>query len=86
MNELYLLLEHALPNEEETYLLDELDKMIDTMQEGTIAKCLAVMYDPVPQASNMRLFVLFVQGLRENLFFEYAHFVRGLKKDHGRRR
>lgn len=80
IHEVYLLLEHALPEKEESYLIDELDTILDKAKPGTVIKVLKIIYpDKLEGKSDLSLFVLFTKGLRENNFFEYVHFIKRLK-------
>ena len=80
IHEVYLLLEHALPEKEEAFLIDELDTLLDKAKPGTILRVLKVIYpDQLKEKSDLSLFVLFVKGLRENNFFEYVNFIKKVK-------
>ena len=82
-----MLIEHALPQREEEYLVDELDKLTDNLKPGTIKQCLKIMYkENLEKESNLKLFILFVRSLNENMFFDYAHFVKGIHGRHKRDR
>lgn len=77
---LYLVLEHALPEKDEDYLIDQIDGLLNKAKAGTIVKSLEIMKVKTEKKSDLQLLLLFIRGLKENNFFEYAEFVKGLKK------
>lgn len=86
IHKLYLLLRSCLPQKEELYLLDEVDKMVGMMEsEETLIQAIEIMYPKKKISRNnpIELLFLFTQGLRQNEFFEYAIFINGIKR--GRR-
>lgn len=77
VHELYLLLRHAIPSEEEKYLIDEIEAIVDKLDDKTFKKAIEIMYKK-SYGNPIELLLLFVAGLRESNFFEYVAFVRGL--------
>lgn len=76
---LYLTLKHCLPVKESQYLIDEIDGILDRAQDGTILRCLEIMYNKdFSKKSYVELSVYFIRGLRENDFFAYVNFVKGM--------
>ena len=79
---LYLTLKHCLPVKEHQYLIDQIDEILDKAQDETIMKCLEIMYGKdFSKKSYVELLVLFIKGLRENEFFAYVNFVKGMSKN-----
>lgn len=78
MNSIYIALSHAIPKEEERYLVDEIEKMFEKLSDSDILRVIEMMYDNLEKKSGIQLGLLFIKGLRESNFFEYVHFVRGL--------
>lgn len=76
---LYLVLEHALPEKEEDYLIDQIDSLLSRAKEGTIVRSLEIMKIKTEKKSDIQLLILFIRGLKENNFFEYVEFIKGLK-------
>lgn len=82
IHKLYLLLKHALPDKSKEYLIDEIDGILDKAQDGVMLKSLEIMYKSkdFSKKNYVELLTLFVKGLRENDFFAYASFVKGMSK------
>lgn len=81
IHELYLLLRSCLPEKDETYLIDEIGRMISGMKNGeTLIHAIEIMYPKKRLNKNnpMELLALFIHGLRQNDFFSYVQFVRDL--------
>lgn len=74
-----MVLSHALPKQDEEYLIDEIDRMLDKLSPTDFMTGLNILYKQnLSKKNDIELFVLFIRGLRENSFFEYAHFVKSL--------
>lgn len=84
---LYLALRHCLPVKEHQYLIDQIDEILDKAQDDTVMKCLEIMYGKNFSKKNyVELLSLFIRGLRENDFFAYVNFVKGMSdKDAGKK-
>ena len=81
IHQVYLVLSHALPEKEEDYLIDELETMMEKAKPGTVLKVLEIMCpNEIKEKSGLLLFLLFIRKLRESNFFEYANFIKGLKR------
>lgn len=79
VHSLYLLLRHALPEEEERYLINEVEYILEHSKQGTLRKAVEILYGKVPENLNgLMALDLFTKGIIENNFFEYVHFVRNL--------
>lgn len=79
---LYLTLKHCLPVKEHQYLIDQIDEILDKAQDDTVMKCLEIMYGKNFSKKNyVELLSLFIRGLRENDFFAYVNFVKGMNKN-----
>ena len=81
IHKLYLILKHCLPEKEHELLLDELESMLDRAEPGTIVKSLEIMFPKkdLSKNSHAELFDMFMQGLTKSNFFEYSHFINGIK-------
>lgn len=79
---LYLTLKHCLPDKDSQYLIDQIGGILDRAQDGTILKCLEIMFGKNFSKKNyVELLSLFIRGLRENDFFAYVNFVKGMSKN-----
>lgn len=79
IHKLYLLLVHTLPKKEEEYLVDEIDRILDKISPSEFMESLSILYKQnLSKKNDIELFVLLIRGLRENKFFEYAHFIKSL--------
>lgn len=86
IHKLYLLLRHCLPENEERYLIDEIEGMVDRMDSGeVIVRAVEIMYpkSKFNRDNPLEVLLLFVRGMKQNEFFEYASFINGIKR--GRR-
>jgi hypothetical protein len=86
IHSLYLLLRSSLPQKQETYLIDEIDKMIGMMESGeTLIQAVEILYPKkkINKNNSIELLTLLVRGLKENEFFGYVEFINGIKR--GRR-
>lgn len=86
IHKLYLLLRHCLPENEERYLIDEIEGMVDRMDSGDVlVQAIQIMFPKLKFNSGnpLELLLLFVKGLKQNSFFEYAVFINEIKR--GRR-
>lgn len=82
IHRLYLLLRSCLPHKEEAYLIDEVEKMVGMMEDGdTLFRAVELMYPKIELDTRnpLEILLLFVQGLKQNEFFEYADFINGMK-------
>lgn len=83
IHRLYLVLKHALPEKEEVLLIDQVDEMLNKISPSEFMESLSILYKQNPSKKNdIELFLFLIRGLRENNFFEYAHFVKGLNGRH----
>lgn len=83
IHQLYLLLRSCLPQREEPYLIDEIEKMVGMMESGeTLVQAVELMYPKkkINRENPLELLLLFVKGLKQNEFFEYVQFVNGIKR------
>lgn len=83
MHRLYLLLRDCLPEKEERYLIDEIGQMVERMKNGnTLIRAIDILYPSkkVDYGNPLELLLLFVRGLKQNEFFEYASFINGIKR------
>lgn len=86
IHSLYLVLKDSLPEKEESYLIDEIQKMVGRMESGDVLlKALDIMYPKkkINQNNPLELLLLLIKGLKANEFFEYVQFINGIKR--GRR-
>lgn len=86
IHQLYLLLRSCLPQKEELYLLNEIEKMVGMMESGeTLIRAIEIMYPKkkIDLGNPLEILLLFIRGLKQNDFFEYAQFINGIKR--GRR-
>lgn len=83
IHRLYLLLRDCLPHNEEHYLIDQIQIMVHKMESGeTLIQAVEIMYPKKKfnKKNPLELLLLFIKGLKENEFFEYAHFINGIKR------
>jgi hypothetical protein len=83
IHKLYLLLKDCLPEKEEDYLIDEIESVIERMQSpNTLFRAIEIMHPKkeVDAGNPLELIFLFTQGLKQNEFFEYTHFINGIKR------
>lgn len=81
IHRLYLLLKDTLPEQEELYLIDEIEGMVGRMHSGrTLVKAVDIMYPrkELDVHNPLEMLLLFIQGLKENEFFYYAKFINGI--------
>lgn len=86
IHKLYLLLRSCLPQKEEMYLIDEIEKIVGMMESGeTLIQAVEIMYpkNKINKENPLEILLLFIRGLKQNEFFEYAIFINGIKR--GRR-
>jgi hypothetical protein len=83
IHKLYLLLKDCLPEQEEGYLIDEIESMIGRMKsDNTLFRAIEIMYPKkeIDARNSMEVLLLFIRGLKENEFFEYVHLINGIKR------
>lgn len=81
IHSLYLLLKSSLPAKEESYLLDEIEKMIEGMESGEVLiEAVGILYPKKKTNNPLELLLLFTQGLKQNEFFAYVEFIHGIKR------
>lgn len=74
-------MKHALPEKDEEFLIDEIDKILDKIEPTAFMESLSILYKTI-KGNNIELLLLFIKGLRENDFFEYTHFIKSLNGRH----
>lgn len=82
IHKLYLLLRHSIPEKEEPYLLNEIEKMVNMMEgEQVLIKAVEILFPKlkVNKDNPFELLLLFIRGLKYNDFFDYASFVKGIR-------
>lgn len=87
MHRLYLLLRDCLPEHEERYLIDEIGQMVERMKNSNVLiRAIDILYPnkKVDYGNPLELLLLFIRGLKQNEFFEYATFINGIRS--GKRR
>ena len=82
IHKLYLVLKSSLPEKDSEYLIDEVDRMLDKIEVEKFLESLAIMFPKkdFSKLPDVELLVWFIKGLKQSNFFEYANFVKGLKK------
>lgn len=67
-----------MPHNEERYLVDEIEKMVGMMESGeTLVQAVEIMYPKKINRDNpLEILALFIKGLKQNEFFEYANFIK----------
>lgn len=81
MHGLYRLLSHSLPREEENYLIDEIDEMLNRIEPSALMKSFDILYKgSLHKKNDLELLLLFIRGLKENDFFSYVTFIQGFSK------
>ena len=80
IHQLYLLLRDYLPEQEERYLIDELIAIFEKAKPGTIFDCLKIMYPNKEPKDSLNGIEMFIEGMKENEFFEYVSFINGVKR------
>ena len=83
IHKLYLLLRHSLPEKEESYLIDEIERMVSMMEGGEVlVRSVQILYPRAKINKNnpLELLLLFIQGLKQNEFFDYVSFINGIKR------
>jgi hypothetical protein len=83
IHRLYLLLRSCLPEKEEAYLIDEIEKMVGMMENGEVLlRSIEIMYPKVEidTRNPLEILLLFTDGLKCNDFFEYVSLVREIKR------
>lgn len=81
IHSLYLLLLPYIPEKEEALLIDQVDKMLESMPSEVFISAIEIMYEDVKYDSPIKVAVLFIDGLKRNNFFDYASFVENLVKN-----
>lgn len=80
IHRLYLVLKDSLPDKEEALLIDQIEEIIQRGEPDLMERCTAIMYPKVKESDPLSLLLLFIKGLQDNDFFEYAYFINGLKR------
>ena len=80
IHSLYLLLKPFLPPKEEKYLIDEVEKIVDRMNDAIFLESLRIMYSKPVKGNPVELLFYFIRGMKQNTFFEYVEFIQGLGK------
>jgi hypothetical protein len=83
IHKLYLLLRSCLPQKEEPYLIDEIEKMVGMMESGeTLVQAVELMYPKkkIDKHNPLELLLLFTKGLKQSEFFDYVNFINGIKR------
>lgn len=83
IHKLYLLLRSCLPEKEEAYLIDEIEKMVDRMESGeTLIQAVEILYPKKKfnRENPLEILLLFIQGLKQNDFFDYVLFINKIKR------
>lgn len=77
---LYLLLKPAIDNRElKELVLDEIIEIIDLSSPQALLECLHILYDnSIKFDTPMEFNRLFITGIRENDFFGFCGFIRGI--------
>lgn len=80
IHELYLLLKPFLPEQDEAFLIDQVEKIVQGISNEAFYGSLEILHPKkdFSQFSVFGLLSLLIEGLRANDFFEYANFVKGL--------
>lgn len=78
IHKLYLLLKPCLPEKDEEYLIDEMEAILDKITPDIFTQSLRLLKKDFSKKNGLEILTLFMSGLRENGFFEYVHFIRGL--------
>ncbi len=78
IHELYLLLKTALPPKEETYLIHEVTKIMESVSPENFEKAMKILYKDFNWNKNPgKIAEMFVEGLKKSGFFAYIHFING---------
>ena len=59
-------------------MIDEIDVILDKATPEQLTESFKIMKKDISKKGGLEMLTLFIQGLRENDFFEYVHFIRGL--------
>lgn len=78
---LYLLLLPYIPEKEEKFLIDQVDKMLENMPSEVFISAIEIMYENVKYESPIKIAVMFIEGLKQNNFFDYVSFIENLVKN-----
>jgi hypothetical protein len=78
IHKLYLLLKNCLPEKEEEFLIDEIDVILDKATPEQLTESFKILKKDFSKKGGLEIVTLFIEGFRENNFFDYVHFVRGL--------
>lgn len=82
MWKLYKILKPSLPNKNEKYLIDEVSKIMQNINNATFKDSLLFIYGYGFQTNRVpaEFLVLFIRGLKENDFFTFFDFIQSLFK------
>ena len=80
IHEVYLLLEHAIPETEEEFLILEIAKMMERVSPNTFEKVMRVMYNKrkLVKKTSSEIAIMFIKGLKDCDFFSYVHFIKSI--------
>lgn len=81
---LYNVLHHALSKTDLSTVDEEIGYITDHAQDGTMLKCVNMMFDDLPEAINpFDTLLLFIKGIQLSGFMTFVAFIRGF--DNGRK-
>lgn len=78
IHELYLVVRHSLSENQEVYLIDELEGMFRRAEPGMIWKALEIMYKKPNPKNGLEATAMFVEGIKSSEFFAYVEFINSL--------
>jgi hypothetical protein len=71
-------LKPCLPEKDEEFLIDEMDAILDKITPEIFTQSLRLLKKDFSKMGGIEVLTLFISGLKENDFFEYVHFIKGL--------
>ncbi len=81
IHNLYLILLPHIPEKEEKFLIDQVDKMLENMPSDTFIHAMEILHPSLKNESPVRIAFLFIEGLKRNDFFGYVSFIRSMVKN-----
>lgn len=76
--QMFGLLKHAMSEKLPKNVEEELNYIMDHAKDGTMRKCVELMYDHPDTSNPFETILMFMRGIQKNEFMTFIAFIRGL--------